>query len=147
MHSPRPRARICYDKQPVEVMTSPVKKSTFTVLDGLRVPSSRPCSGANEHRPDARFYCGIMVYLGCTFTIQPKRVRVVGIVPRKTLEKRVAIRAIGWKNPRFQLVYFGMKIHYFLSAIVVGEKNRPFLRRCPSLTNQHSWAALRGVGD
>ena len=147
MHSPRPRARICYDKQPVEVMTSPVKKSTFTVLDGLRVPSSRPCSGANEHRPDARFYCGIMVYLGCTFTIQPKRVRVVGIVPRKTLEKRVAIRAIGWKNPRFQLIYFVRENSLFSISNSGWGKNRPFLRQRPALTNQPIGAALRGVGD
>jgi hypothetical protein len=28
---------------------------------------------------------------------------VVGVVPRKTIEKRVAIRTIGWKNPSFNL--------------------------------------------
>jgi hypothetical protein len=38
----------------------------------------------------------------------------------------VAIRAIGWKNPRFQLIYFDVKIHYFLLAIVVGEKTDLF---------------------
>jgi len=38
----------------------------------------------------------------------------------------VAIRAIGWKNPRFQLKYFDVRIHRFLSAIVVGEKTDLF---------------------
>ena len=31
------------------------------------VPTSRPCSAADEPRPDARFSCGLKVYLGCAF--------------------------------------------------------------------------------
>jgi len=39
------------------------------LFDGLRVSSSRPCSGANEHRPDARPTCRQSVYLGFTFLV------------------------------------------------------------------------------
>jgi hypothetical protein len=37
------------------------------LLDGGSLPDARPCSGANEHRPDARSACGLAVYLGWTF--------------------------------------------------------------------------------